>query len=184
MKMQSVGASFRADWEHGIEKVELLYSVSAGVVRSLRAYAEADVAETLATIADAGDLGPGRAADVLTAWHAWHPEYVRREIVRLLPELVERYPTVQARRANKSTQQRRDRWARDGAAIVGQLAQYTTWVTRDQALENSGLRPGRFDRLIIDLTSIDAVRVRPGYLLAVTYPEWVWEKLRTPFTYI
>lgn len=188
MEVRSIAETFRDDWARGVDGVVGVSSaepskparLSAGTVRSLKAHADADVAEIVETIREhAGQSSPKDAAAFLDAWRGWHQEYVRAEIARLLPGLRERWPTKEERRTEKSRQQYRDRWARDGAAVVGQLAQYQAWVTHDQALANSGLRPGRFTRLSVALVKIGAVRVRSGHLLAVVSPEWAREKLRT-----
>ncbi len=178
--MQSVGATFRRDWERSID---VLTGVSAGVVRSLKAFAEADVSETLATISDAGDLGPGRAAGVLQAWHAWHLTYVHGQIARMLPELCERWPTKAERAKANARRQKRQRWVRDASRVVEAATVYYVGIGALQGkLE---LRPRRLAALVSKLEEIGAVRVRnDGAVLALASPQWVGEKMHALVSYI
>lgn len=174
-KVHSVAAAFRADWDKAIGGLE---GVSAGVVRSLRAYAEVDVEETLATIASAGDLGPGRGAGLLLTWRRWHPAYVVAEIARQLPELVERWPTRAVRREREIARQKRVHWADDAQRTVEAMG-CGSWP-KSVLCAQMNMRPGRFERLIDALIQVGAVKTwgdRAPSVLAVASPQWAREKI-------
>jgi len=169
-----VAAAFRSDWDVAIDALQ---GVSAGVVRSLRAYADVDVAETLATIGDAGAQGPGRGAGLLLVWRRWHPLYVVAEIERQLPELVERWPTKAERHNRRARDRLRDRWVADAVRILETLEAAPMPV--DALAAKLGMRPGRFARILTALREIGAIREeRQGARMFVVAPtHWVREKM-------
>lgn len=174
MKHQSIGAVLRAWWTEAAE-LQKANGVSAGTVRAIQAHGEADVVETLASIADAGEQGPDVGADVLWAWLAWYPAYVGAEVARMLPVWVERWPTKEARWKENASRQKHARWCDDAAAIVNEAAVY--WVRLDTLQRKLGLREKRCLALVKALHAIGAVRIRGETVLSVASAEYAREKM-------
>lgn len=171
---KSLGAQLRAVWA---SQIAGLHGVSAGVVRALGAHADGDAASVLGSIeAAAEEWGPASGARMITAWSDWYPAFVKAEIARLLPELQERWPTPAERMRREIVRQRRQRWADDGARIVGALSR-GVWFCPEKVRESLSMRAQRFDMLLTVLLSLDAIRARDGFVRGVASADWVRDQL-------
>lgn len=187
MEVRLIADAFRSDWANGIDGI---VGASAGCLRALGAHADADVAELVETIKEhAAQTSPVGAARYVLAWGAWHREYVRAEIARLLPELRERWPTREDKKAKAAARARVLRWKNNGADIVrmvqgGEQSMYPAeWVRR-----RLGLETDRFSALVAALVTIQALRVVSGVwrawqgdmLVATLDPTLAWRRLEEP----
>lgn len=156
MEVRSIADEFIAAWKEGIVLARLR-GVSAGCVRALEAYAEADVADTVETIRETMLVkGPIQGAAVLRAWQAWYSTYVHAEIERLLPELSVRWPGERAKRTADRDRKALERWCSDGEDVVREVRAecYGPAVIRTKL----GLSVERFDKIVAALMEVGAVR--------------------------
>jgi len=140
---------FGSDWDRAIDALE---GVSGGARRALKAHADVEVREVHASI--------GTSFDLFLAWRQWHPQYVRAEIERLLPELRKRWPTKAERKQREIDRQRRAYLLADVGRIEG-LMLSGVWrkeVVRDRLK----IKPKRFEAILSMLKELGAVRDMSG----------------------
>lgn len=173
---KSVRAQFEDEWSRGIAFAEK-QGASAGALRALRAYAEADVADTVSVLYETAFANPVRGAGVMKAWQRWYPAYVMSEVTRLLPELSVRWPGERARWKQKDERRKLDRWCSDGEDVLAAIGPRA--VDGELVRKKLRLQKDRFARLVDALVAVEAVIVwADGRLTVTAGGPYVQEALR------
>lgn len=152
---KSVREQFADEWARGIAFAEK-QGASAGAIRALRAYASADVNDTVAVLNETVFENPVRGANAFRAWLQWYPDYVLREVSRLLPELSVEFPGDRARRVRQSQRRQLDRWCSDGEDV---LAHAFRPIDGELVRRKLRLQRDRFAKLCGALVNVGALNV-------------------------
>lgn len=176
MKGKSVRDVFAEAWVRGIAFAEKA-GASPGALRALRAYAEADVADTMAVLYETTFDNPVRGVAVSQAWERWYPAYAVAEVTRLLPELSVRWPGDRARWRARDQRNKLDRWCSDGEDVLAAIGARA--VDGELVRKKLRLQKERFARLVDALVAVEAVTVwADGRMTATAGGPYVQEALR------